>query len=59
MIEWAQREKGLARVVAITAPGNDSSGAVLKRIGFGYHGPVVPPGADGPSSFYAWEAAGP
>jgi [ribosomal protein S5]-alanine N-acetyltransferase len=56
VLDWARRETGLTRIVAITAPGNAASGAVLKRLGFGFAGPVVPPGADGPSNFYAWEA---
>ncbi len=56
VMDWARREKGLARVVAITSLTNDASGAVLEKAGFRFEGVVTPPG-QGESRLYAWDAA--
>jgi len=55
VMEWALREKGIGRIVAITSLGNATSGAVLEKIGFRFEGLVTPPG-QGESKLYAWEA---
>ena len=56
VMDWGRREKGLRRIVAITSPGNEASGAVLNRIGLARAGEVTAPGAQQPSRLYVWEA---
>ena len=55
-MDWARREKGLRRVVAITSLTNDASAAVLCKAGFSFERLAAPPG-QGESKLYAWDAA--
>ena len=56
VMDWGRREKGLRRIVAITSPGNEASGAVLNRVGLTDAGTVTAPGAEQHSRLYVWEA---
>jgi RimJ/RimL family protein N-acetyltransferase len=56
VMDWARREKGLKRVVAITSLTNAASGAVLEKAGFRSAGLIAPPG-QGESKLYAWQEA--
>jgi RimJ/RimL family protein N-acetyltransferase len=54
-LDWGRREKGLARIVAITAPHNAASAAVLEKAGMRFEALVEMP--HGPSRLFAWPAA--
>ena len=53
--DYAAEVLGLARIVAITSPGNEDSAKLLERLGFRYERMSGP--ADDPVKLYAFEAA--
>jgi len=55
-LEHGFRKLGLARIVAITAPGNHASVRVLERIGLHCEGTITLPQAGGENLLYAREA---
>jgi RimJ/RimL family protein N-acetyltransferase len=55
-LDWAARERGIGRVLAITALHNAASGAVLDKLGFRAQGVETLPGADHETRRWVWEA---
>ena len=53
-MHFARHDLGLTRVVAITAPDNAASGAILEKLAFRYER-LVHFTADGESRLYVWE----
>jgi ribosomal-protein-alanine N-acetyltransferase len=54
-LQWGLREKGIGRVLAITALHNDASAAVLEKIGFRLRGVETLPGNDHETKVWVWE----
>jgi ribosomal-protein-alanine N-acetyltransferase len=51
-LDYARDQLGLARVIAITSPGNDASGRLLEAIGLSFEGLRDYPGDERPIRFY-------
>lgn len=59
VLRHAQHDIGLKRLVAITAPDNEGSMAVLRKIGLRYEKILQLPGIEGESAFFSLDLTAP